>query len=81
LTRTSGSCTTPTPTGRSRTIWRRASEKLAELQRLFLIEATKYNVLPLDDRSFERFNSDIAGRPQLIKGKTQMLFGGMSSVA
>ncbi len=53
-------------------------EKLAELQRLFLIEATKYNVLPLDDRSFERFNADIAGRPQLIKGKSQMLFGGMS---
>ena len=53
-------------------------QKLAELQRLFLIEATKYNVLPLDDRSFERFNADIAGRPQLIKGKTQMLFGGMS---
>jgi len=53
-------------------------DKLAELQRLFLIEATKYNVLPLDDRSFERFNADIAGRPQLIKGKTQMLFGGMS---
>jgi arylsulfatase len=53
-------------------------EKLAELQRLFLIEATKYGVLPLDDRSFERFNADLAGRPQLIKGKTQMLFGGMS---
>ena len=52
--------------------------KLAELQRLFLIEATKYSVLPLDDRSFERFNADLAGRPQLIKGKTQMLFGGMS---
>ena len=29
-------------------------EKLAELQRLFLIEATKYNVLPLDDRVAER---------------------------
>jgi arylsulfatase len=52
-------------------------EKLAELQRLFLIEATKYNVIPLDDRTFERFNADIAGRPQLIKGKSQMLFGGM----
>jgi arylsulfatase len=52
-------------------------EKLAELKRLFLIEAVKYNVLPLDDRTFERFNADIAGRPQLIKGKTQMLFGGM----
>ena len=52
-------------------------KKLAELQRLFLIEATKYNVLPLDDRTFERFNPDLAGRPQLIKGNTQILFGGM----
>src|SRR5690349_4314872 len=43
--------------------------KLAELQRLFLIEATKYNVLPLDDRRVERFNADLAGRPQLIQGK------------
>ena len=52
-------------------------KKLAELQRLLLIEATKYSVLPLDDRTFERFNPDLAGRPQLIKGKTQILFGGM----
>ena len=43
-------------------------EKLAELQRLFLIEAGKYNVLPLDDRRFERFNPDLAGRPQLVRG-------------
>jgi arylsulfatase A-like enzyme len=52
-------------------------EKLHELQRLFLIEAVKYNVLPLDDRRVERFNSDLAGRPTLIKGKSQMLFSGM----
>jgi hypothetical protein len=52
-------------------------EKLKELQRLFLIEATKYNVLPLDDRRFERFDPDMAGRPQLIRGSTQLLFGGM----
>ena len=44
---------------------------------LFLIEARKYNVLPLDDRRIERFNSDIAGRPTLIKGNSQLLFGGM----
>ena len=56
-------------------------KKLAELQRLFLIEATKYSVLPLDDRSFERFNADLAGRPQLIKGKSQVLFGGMSRLS
>jgi arylsulfatase A-like enzyme len=52
-------------------------EKLAELQRLWLIEATKYNVVPLDDRGFERINPDIAGRPQLVKGSTQLFFSGM----
>jgi arylsulfatase len=51
-------------------------QKLAELQRLFLIEAVKYNVLPLDDRRVERFNSDMAGRPTLIRGKSQLIFGG-----
>jgi arylsulfatase A-like enzyme len=51
--------------------------KLAELQRLWLIEAVKYNVVPLDDRSFERINPDIAGRPQLIRGNSQLLFPGM----
>jgi arylsulfatase len=52
-------------------------EKLSELQRLFLIEAARYNVLPLDDRRAERFNADLAGRPQLLQGNTQLLFGGM----
>jgi hypothetical protein len=52
-------------------------EKLHELQRLFLIEATKYNVLPLDDRGMERAIPELAGRPTLVKGKTQILFGGM----
>jgi arylsulfatase len=56
-------------------------QKLHELQRLFLIEATKYNVLPLDDRRMERFNADLAGRPVLIKGKTQLLFGGMGRLS
>src|SRR4051812_33247678 len=55
--------------------------KLAELQRLFLIEATKYNVLPLDDRRIERFNADLAGRPQLIQGKSQLLYGGMGRLS
>jgi arylsulfatase A-like enzyme len=56
-------------------------EKLRDLQRQFLIEATKYNVLPLDDRRVERFDPDMAGRPQLIKGKTQLLFGGMGRLS
>jgi arylsulfatase len=55
--------------------------RLADLQRLFLIEATKYNVLPLDDRRFERFNPDLAGRPQLIRGSSQILFGGMGRLS
>ena len=52
-------------------------EKLTELQRLWLIEAVKYNVVPLDDRGFERINADIAGRPQLIRGNSQLLFDRM----
>jgi arylsulfatase len=52
-------------------------EKLHELQRLFLIEATKYNVLPLDDDTARKLNPDLAGRPVLIKGKTQLLLAGM----
>jgi arylsulfatase len=51
--------------------------KLRELQRLFMIEAVKYNVLPLDDRRIERFNSDLAGRPTLVQGRSQLLFAGM----
>src|SRR5579862_8893320 len=56
-------------------------EKLHELQRLWLIEATRYNVLPLDDRRVERLNSDMAGRPVLIKGKSQVLFGSMGRLS
>ena len=56
-------------------------EKLHDLQRLWLIEATRYNVLPLDDRVAERINPDLAGRPVLIKGNTQILFGGMGRLS
>jgi arylsulfatase len=56
-------------------------EKLHELQRLWLIEATRYKVLPLDDRMLEKFNPDTAGRPVLIRGKTQLLFGGMGRLS
>jgi arylsulfatase len=52
-------------------------DKLHELQRLFLLEAMRFNVFPLDDRRYERFNADLAGRPQLVKGDSQILFGGM----
>lgn len=56
-------------------------EKLREMQRQWLIEATRYNVLPLDDRLVERINPDVAGRPILIKGDTQLLFGGMGRLS
>jgi arylsulfatase A-like enzyme len=56
-------------------------EKLHELQRLWLIEAARYNVLPIDDRRIERFNSDMAGRPVLIKGNSQILFGSMGRLS
>jgi hypothetical protein len=56
-------------------------DKLRELQRRFLIEAATYNVLPLDDRRIERFNPDLAGRPALVKGTSQVLFGGMGRLS
>jgi arylsulfatase A-like enzyme len=56
-------------------------DRLHELQRLFLIEAARYNVLPLDDRRVERFNADLAGRPQLVHGNSQLLFGGMGRLS
>jgi len=62
----------------SRDLSKENPDKLHELQRLFLIEAVKHNVLPLDDRRVERFNPDLAGRPTLIRGRSQLLFGGMS---
>jgi hypothetical protein len=56
-------------------------EKLHELQRLFVIEATKNNVLPLDDRVAERILPEVAGRPMLVKGARQRLFGGMGRLS
>src|SRR5215203_3236307 len=55
--------------------------KLAELQRLWLIEAVKYSVLPLDDRRAERLIPGKAGRPTLIHGDSQLLFGGMGRLS
>ncbi|RPI57459.1 MAG: arylsulfatase [Acidobacteria bacterium] len=60
---------------------RQMPEKLHELQRLWLIEATRYNVLPLDDDLTRRLNSDTAGRPQLITGTSQILFGAIGRLS
>ena len=56
-------------------------DKIEHLKRLWLIEAVKYNVLPLDDRRIERFNSDLAGRPILVQGTSQILYGGMTRLS
>jgi arylsulfatase A-like enzyme len=65
----------------SRDLAKEMPDKLHELQRLWLIEAVKYNVVPLDDRMVERCNPDLAGRPQLIRGNRQLLFGGMKGLS
>jgi arylsulfatase len=53
------------------------SAMLRKLQRLWLIEATKYNAIPLDDRQAERIIPELAGRPTLVHGNTQLFFPGM----
>ena len=47
-------------------------ERLARLQELFLIEAAKYDVFPLDDRKAERLNPIFIGRPDLMAGRTSL---------
>jgi len=47
-------------------------EKLKELQDLFLEEAEKYRVLPIDDRVFERLIAELVGRPDLMAGRTSL---------
>lgn len=56
--------------------------KLKELQDLFLKEAAKNHVLPLDDRSIERLNAALAGRPDLMAGRTSLtVFEGMTGMS
>jgi len=47
-------------------------EKLKEMQGLFMKEAAKYSVLPIDDRGVERLVAEIAGRPDLMAGRTSL---------
>lgn len=55
--------------------------KLAEMKALFLQEAVKYSVLPIDDRSIERLDPAVAGRPDLMAGRTSLtLYDGMTGV-
>ncbi len=56
--------------------------KLKEMQDLFLSEAIKYNVLPIDDRVVERVNASLVGRPDLMAGRTSLtVFEGMAGMS
>ena len=57
-------------------------EKLKEMQALFIEEAVKYRVLPIDDRSLERANAALVGRPDLMAGRTSLTLGpGMTGMS
>jgi len=56
-------------------------DKLQELQDLWLAEARKYLVLPLDDRAVERFSAELAGRPTIAKGTRQIFYPGMKRIS
>lgn len=51
---------------------RKNPEKLKEMQELFMKEAARYYVLPIDDRGVERLVPEIAGRPDLMAGRTSL---------
>jgi arylsulfatase len=56
-------------------------EKLAELQAVFEKEAIRNHVLPIDDRRSERFDPDIAGRPDLLGGRKSLtVYPGMTGM-
>jgi arylsulfatase A-like enzyme len=55
--------------------------KLKQMQDLFMVEAQKYNVLPIDDRVIERMNPAIAGRPDVLGDRTSLtLYEGMQGM-
>ena len=60
----------------------REPARLKEMQALFLAEAVKNSVLPIDDRSLERFNAALAGRPDLMGGRTSLtVYDGMTGMS
>jgi len=46
--------------------------KLAQMKKLFMKEARRNNVLPIDDRTFERINGALVGRPDVMQGRTSL---------
>jgi arylsulfatase len=57
-------------------------EKLVELQAMFMQAAEKNHALPIDDRVVERVNAALAGRPDLMAGRTSLtLAQGMTGMS
>jgi arylsulfatase A-like enzyme len=55
--------------------------KLKDMQALFMTEAEKYHVLPIDDRTIERMNPTLAGRPDVLGERTSLtLYEGMQGM-
>jgi arylsulfatase A-like enzyme len=56
-------------------------EKLEKMKSLFMAEAEKYHALPIDDRTIERTNAELAGRPDLLAGRNSLkLYEGMEGM-
>ena len=51
------------------------ADKLKELQDLFMKEAERFHVLPIDDRLLERTVAKAVGRPTLMGERTSVTFG------
>jgi len=57
-------------------------EKLAEMKTMFMVEAGRNRALPIDDRPIERVNAAVAGRPDLMAGRTTLtLAEGMTGMS
>jgi arylsulfatase len=65
----------------TRNLASREPERLEQLKALFMQEAARYHALPIDDRTVERVNPAIAGRPDLLGGRSTLtLYAGMDGM-
>lgn len=56
-------------------------ERLEQMKELFMWQAEKYHVLPIDDRVIVRMNAEVAGRPDIMAGRTSLtLYEGMEGM-
>lgn len=54
---------------------RQNPDKLIAMKELFMKEAEKYHVLPIDDRTLERMIASEMGRPTIMEGRTSVTYG------